>query len=195
MANRSFVPRHVDTLGGRYNHELANAPGGAPVRYSGCTRHLHTIPDTFRELGFHTFYMNQDQDEGFTDGADILGVIGDSTMKLQRDLSPTSRADGLGGGTAPHGSQYYVMEFTGGFVYVDVDPVSISRFAEVEMVCWVRFEKVDWQQYPDALVVLAYDPQTKAERVLLAPFDAEPTHSQVRHCVVADLDLIKPSLL
>ena len=39
---------------------------------------------------------------------------------------------------APDGSQYFTMEDTGGFVFVEVDPVAVADYKDVRLAGWVR---------------------------------------------------------
>lgn len=61
------------------------------------------------------------------------------------------------------------MEFDGGFSFVHVDSVNVAGFSGVEMVCWVKYKRINWHRYADSLIVLALDPGTEFETVLLGP--------------------------
>ena len=115
LVDGNSIPMYIDGDVSR-DHELVNNPGQNPITYAACSRSLRTIPDTVRELGFQTFVEYQRASPGLTDGADVIGVIGDVSTKMQRAWAPppgggalAGRArDGHGGGEAPHGDQYYV---------------------------------------------------------------------------------------
>ena len=70
------------------------------------------------------------------------------------------------GGYAPDGSQYYMMEDTDGFVYVEMDAVEVTDYTNVQMKGWVHVESTTWEE-TDRLKVWASDTGTFTEVVLL----------------------------
>ena len=178
LVHGNSIPMYVDDDYTR-DHELVNYPGQNSVTYSACSTPLRSVPDTARELGFQTFVVYQRASPGLTDGADIVGVIGDVSTEMQDGWAQpaggsgdTERTrDGHGGSEAPHGNQYYTMDFEDSFTKVRVDPVSVVGFSGVEMVAWVRYIGIDWDRWPDALIVQALDPDYAegTETVLLGP--------------------------
>ena len=153
------VPHYEDTLGGDNNHMLLNNPGQNPVAYTACARGT-------AELGFRTYYVNtnsQKREQGLADG-DIIGVIGDTTTKMNGDRGQ--------GGKAPHGTQYYAMEETGGFAFVQIDSVDVSDYTNATMAVWVHIEAASWED-KDMIKVWVTDEETNAETVLLLATDIE----------------------
>ena len=117
------VQPYLDVLPQSSDHRLLSRSGANPVTYVACS----AVPDgsVQAELGFRTFYVNVDGVEGgLADGAKI-GVIGDT--------STPQRGDSNQGGPAPHGEQYYMLEDTGGFVFVEMDAVSVGDYSSVQM--------------------------------------------------------------
>jgi hypothetical protein len=155
------IPSYKDTLGGDTDHMLRNNPGQNPVTYEACSSGTS-------ELGFRSFYSvgnsKQSNKGGLSNGGDIFGVIGDTTT--------LHRGDGGQGGRAPHGSQYYAMEETGGFAYVEMDSVSIVDYTNVAMKAWVHVENSRWDSH-DKIKVWAKDDRTGKEHLLLVGSDLD----------------------
>ena len=110
-------------------------------------------------MGFRTFYTSGtlEDDIGLSSGAK-LGVIGDAGTVMRGDV--------FQGGYAPDGSQYYMMEDTDGFVYVEMDAVEVTDYTNVQMKGWVHVESTTWEE-TDRLKVWASDTGTFTEVVLL----------------------------
>jgi hypothetical protein len=54
---------------------------------------------------------------------------------------------GGGGGSAPHGSQYYVLSDTGSFTYVTLDTVALRGPDYTTTVsCWLHVEATSWER-------------------------------------------------
>ena len=98
------------------DHKLVNNALQNFVEFSACTR------GSGSELGFRTYYtntMDQPATGGLADG-DVIGVIGDVTTPQRGDYGQ--------GGKAPHGSQYYAMQDTGGcYITFDTGASSICE--------------------------------------------------------------------
>ena len=120
-----------DPLGSDSDHELSNGAGRNPVQYTSCTTAM-------AELGFRSFYINAAsnvaQSPMFTGDAHI-GVVGDST----------TASGGTGGGAAPDGSQYFMLEGVGGFVYVELDTTDVSSYSSTTIAGWVHVEATNWE--------------------------------------------------
>ena len=146
-ATISTVPPYFDTQSGAVDHWLINNDGHSrrwpfssvsarppdrqsPVAYSPCAAGTS-------ELGFRTFYAANGQlaGGGLTDG-DVIGVIGDTSTAMN--------GDGGQGGAAPHGSQYFALEGTGGFAHVSLDRVQTAAYVNVRMTGWVHIEATAW---------------------------------------------------
>ena len=124
-------PLYYDTRGGYSDHSLVNNEGENPVVYDACAGGAS-------ELGFVTQYINTNDQAsvgGLADG-DVIGVIGDTSTSMN--------GDGGLGGAAPHGSQYFAMEDTGGFAYVAVNPVSMLGYLTVRVTGWVNLQELGW---------------------------------------------------
>ena len=149
------VQMYYDKLGEDSDHWLADNMGQNPVQYTACS----SVPDgaAQAELGFRTFYHSNDPDEGMAAGAKI-GVIG--------DISTPQRGDYSQGGPAPHGSQYYMIEDSDGFVYVEIDIVDVSDYTGVEMSGWAHIESATWED-TDQVKMWATDVDTGVETVLM----------------------------
>ena len=126
------------------------------MQYSACTASAGT------ELGFRTFYVNtngQKSAQGLASGG-VVGVI-DSKNGIA--------------GEAPHGSQYFAIEKTGGFAYVQLDPVSVADYQGAQVRYWVHLEASSWEQ-GDEMKVWAADPSTKKEQVMMEETDIAKTN-------------------
>eukprot|EP01052_Picozoa_sp_SAG31_P023942 SAG31_NODE_2006_length_6651_cov_29.411765_1_plen_1512_part_10 len=123
------LPMYVDRLPANSDHWLENNGGEPPVSYTACS-------NGNRELGFRAMYrnvFNQRAIAGLRDGA-TLGVVGDAT----------TQNGGGGGGEAPNGRQYFVMSDLDGFVYVSLDPVSLSMHIDASASIYVHVESSAW---------------------------------------------------
>jgi hypothetical protein len=122
------------------DHELQLNDGQAPISHLTCTTGIF-------ELGFRSFYgARAGAAAGLCDGDDV-GVIGDSS---------TDQGGG-GGGSAPHGSQYFIIEDTGaGFVWAAMDPVDVSRHTGATFKFWMRVGDTNWES-SDTIKVWAAD--------------------------------------
>ena len=137
QANVAVGP-YYDRRSGATDHELRNEGGQNPVAYAACSS------AGGRELGFRTFYVRtREEDDSFSsapgmmDGARI-GVIGDTTTDMHGDNGQ--------GGPAPDGSQYFALEDTDGFVYVEMDPVAVGDYSGLMMSGWVKIEATSWEE-------------------------------------------------
>ena len=121
--------------GGASDHSLANHPGENPVAYDACSAGL-AYDSVSAELGFSTFYTNNGRDDeaGLTSG-DVVGVVQELAGALATSLSIT----------APDGSQYFTLEDTGGFVFVEMDPVAVADYTDVRLLGWIRIEGENWE--------------------------------------------------
>eukprot|EP01048_Picozoa_sp_COSAG05_P012945 COSAG05_NODE_1335_length_5149_cov_4.388515_2_plen_1183_part_01 len=121
---------YYDTRGGDSDHELLNHAGQNPVQYLACS-------EGSAELGFRSFYINtlSSAASGPLMGGSDIGVVGDSRTP----------SGGGGGGVAPDGSQYYMLEGVNGFVYVSLDSVDISGYSDPTFHCWVHVESSSWE--------------------------------------------------
>ena len=132
------VLMYHDLLGSNSDHYLSSIDGANPVNYVACSAAVDARgmlnPDG-AELGFKTFYQDTG-DGGVAHGAKI-GVIG--------DVLTTQRGDLNQGGVAPHGRQYYALEDTSGFIYVEMDSVSTVDFTSLSMSAWVYIEAATWE--------------------------------------------------
>lgn len=140
------VMKYYDQRGGTTNHALLADPLENPVAYLACS----SPGAAHAELGFRSFYEVTRNDPygtpgvqygdgigiGMSDGAQI-GVIGDT--------STPQRGDAGQGGPAPHGTQYYTLQDTDGFVYVTMDPVSVRDYTGVFMSAYVHVESTTWE--------------------------------------------------
>ena len=159
VADGSSIPLYYDKWGGSKDHELFNNPRQNPIAYTACSMHAKTLVGPHRELGFRTFYQTNQYESatgGLADG-DAIGVIGDYSTEMQSNRTNAKR-QGYGGGEAVHGSQYYVMDFEGGFSFVRIDEVNTIEFSDIQMACWVRYSGIDWTQYTASVRVSALDP-------------------------------------
>eukprot|EP01047_Picozoa_sp_COSAG01_P022644 COSAG01_NODE_1352_length_10614_cov_13.260010_2_plen_2939_part_01 len=199
-----YVGYYVDSLGGNSNHALRQNKGQHPVEYRACSLGVKS-----RELGFRTFYHNinnQQQASGGLAGGAVIGVIGDSTTTMRGDnskrnaknlkitpnnqqylIDPLAPHQSGGGRKAPHGHQYYAMENTGGFAYVQMDPVSVAAYTGVEMSIWVHVEQTiaNWEQ-TDRIKVWCKDEATNAEVVLLEGSDLDASTHMVVGTITQD---------
>eukprot|EP01048_Picozoa_sp_COSAG05_P015644 COSAG05_NODE_1907_length_3849_cov_4.846133_2_plen_742_part_01 len=162
MASDSVKP-YVDLLGGDNDHKLVNYALQNVVEFSACAR------GSGSELGFRTYYtntMDQPATGGLADG-DVIGVIGDVTTPQRGDYGQ--------GGKAPHGSQYYAMEDTGGFVYVEMDPVDVSDYSDVVATAWVHIDADRWDT-DDLLKIWVMDGSSQDETILIkaTKLDSDP---------------------
>eukprot|EP01049_Picozoa_sp_SAG25_P001219 SAG25_NODE_49_length_18832_cov_5.265841_1_plen_3791_part_10 len=173
IKGEKLIPFYKDTIGGNINHQLHNNPGQNPVAYAACSQGKV-------ELGFRTYYSvgsrTQATRGGLANGGDIFGVIGDTTTPHKGDMGQ--------GGKAPHGSQYFAMEETGGFAYVEMDPVSIVDYTKVAMKAWVHVEASKWDSH-DRIKVWVTDSSTKKEYVLLEGTDLDDAKAGVHKGTVA----------
>ena len=146
------APKYFDSLGSDSDHELLNNPGQNQVSYAACGAGT-------KELGFRTFYGHMDGRSRSLILADghVIGVIGDSTTSQKADKAASAH-----GGQAPDGSQYYSLEETGGFTYVQMDPVDVSEYEGVSMTFWAFFQSTSWEQN-DLVRVWATDIEAKQE--------------------------------
>ena len=149
------VQPYLDVLPQSSDHWLLSRSGANPVTYVACS----AIPDgsVQAELGFKTYYMNTGVEGGLADGAKI-GVIGDT--------STPQRGDSNQGGPAPHGEQYYMLEDTGGFVFVSMDAVAVGDYSSVQMSGWAHLESATWED-TDHVKMWATDDTSGTEVVLL----------------------------
>eukprot|EP01043_Picozoa_sp_COSAG02_P085252 COSAG02_NODE_22934_length_735_cov_1.301887_1_plen_179_part_01 len=111
------------------DHELSNGAGHNQVQYTACTNGM-------AELGFRTHYLDLASNvaEGpLFVGEAHLGVVGDSSTA------------GHGAGTAPDGSQFFMLEGVGGFVYVELEQTSIVEYSGAVISCWVHVESTNWE--------------------------------------------------
>lgn len=168
------VTKYFDRLPFTTNHTLTIEQGMNPVGFVACSNGTSS-----RELGFRTFYVNTrgpyatqhgsyyDRTPGMGDGA-VLGVIGDTSTPMRGDYGQ--------GGVAPHGAQYFAVEDTDGFVYVEMDPVVVSAYKHVQMAGWAQVEGTYWQSN-DHVKIWASDenspPNNKLEVVLLDVYDLD----------------------
>eukprot|EP01047_Picozoa_sp_COSAG01_P053935 COSAG01_NODE_5836_length_4004_cov_14.173367_1_plen_1022_part_01 len=123
--------KYIDTLSASTNHALINNPNQNPVTYAGCT-------SGSAELGFTTYYgrLTGGGATGLGGTGQVIGVIGDSTTGMTH----------LGGGVAPHGTQYYMLERTdGNWVYVKMEPVWVAGYTGVQMKAWLHVEATSWE--------------------------------------------------
>jgi len=56
------------------------------------------------------------------------------------------RGDVGQGGVAPHGRQYFALEDTDGFIFVEMDPVAVADFSGLRMSAWAHFESATWEE-------------------------------------------------
>ena len=146
---------HYDTDGEGTDHYLPDHTGQNIVKYPACSSVPGGAP--LAELGFRTFYHSNDPGQGMASGAK-LGVIG--------DISTPQRGDYSQGGPAPDGSQYYMMEDTDGFVYVEINAVYVGDYTGVVMSGWAHIESATWED-TDHVKMWATDTVTGAETVLI----------------------------
>eukprot|EP01043_Picozoa_sp_COSAG02_P018114 COSAG02_NODE_838_length_16633_cov_15.133724_2_plen_814_part_00 len=118
---------YYDQVSGSVHHTLQDNSGQNPVSYDSCSAGN-------AELGFRTYYthVNRIGSDGVADG-DRVGVVGDSSTVL-----------GSLGPRAAHGSQFFVLEDTDGFVHVHMDAVNVVDYTAVEMRGWVNVQKLDY---------------------------------------------------
>ena len=148
----------VDSTGNAlWDHELAAASEyspSAPVRYSTCTEGIY-------ELGFRSFYQATMVSEpgantGLCDGDDV-GVVGDST----------TAQGGSGAGSAPDGSQFYMLEDTGGsFVFIALDSVDVSTYTSIAVKFYYRVGNTNWEDRD--MIKVWSENATGAETVMLS---------------------------
>jgi hypothetical protein len=115
------------------------------------------------ELGFRSFYINTHQASetgGLADG-DILGVVGDTST-----AHAVSHAVSGNGKKAPHGHQYFALEDTHGWLYVEMDPVPLKGYRNPTMVAWAHVNRAGWKG--DKIIkIWATDAVKRTEKVLL----------------------------
>eukprot|EP01043_Picozoa_sp_COSAG02_P018494 COSAG02_NODE_865_length_16381_cov_14.799533_3_plen_763_part_00 len=151
---------YYDQVSGSVHHILQENSGQNPVSYESCSAGN-------AELGFRTYYTHIDRmgSDGVADGdffslfcfcfgillpssllpsavpallrlyttGDKIGVIGDSSTILG-NLGPH----------AAHGSQFFMLEDTQGFVHVHMDAVNVVDYTAVEMRGWVNVQELDY---------------------------------------------------
>eukprot|EP01047_Picozoa_sp_COSAG01_P031940 COSAG01_NODE_2289_length_7984_cov_52.534432_2_plen_2541_part_01 len=140
---------------------LTNYPLSNPVAYTACGA------GGVAELGFRTIAAADASVRGR-----VLGVIGDTTTAM--------RGDGNQGGVAPHGSQYFAFENSGGFVRVEMDPVALNfAYASVSMSGWVHVESTSWES-GDRVRMWATEGVTKKEVAVLDAQDFDTTYPTIR---------------
>lgn len=76
------------------------------------------------------------------------------------------KGDAGQGGKAPHGSQYFTLEDTGGFAYVQLDPVAVADYTDLWMTGWAHVEATTWE-LSDLVKVWATDTGTGDEVLLV----------------------------
>ena len=128
------VRAYHDPLGGDGDHYLPLLADQNPVGYTACS--AARLEGTQAELGFRTFYVDTGEG-GVADGAKI-GVIGDALTSMRGDVGQ--------GGVAPHGSQYFALEDTDGFIFVEMDAVTVADFSGLRMSAWAHFESTTWEE-------------------------------------------------
>eukprot|EP01047_Picozoa_sp_COSAG01_P093364 COSAG01_NODE_24520_length_773_cov_0.943870_1_plen_217_part_10 len=165
---RSSVYR--DTLSASTSHRLRNNPAQPPVAHAGCSTGN-------AELGFTAYYvpLHGCPRRGLSD-SQLIGVIGDST----------TGTGNLGGGSAPHGTQYYMLQDTDSWVYVKLDPVWVTGYRGVQMKAWVHVEDTNKWNRGDRLKVWAIDDTTASEVVLLEGTDLDNVNSVTTGTVTLD---------
>ena len=102
-------------------------------------RCAHRAACRWSRTGFRTFYETTNAHSfdrsGIGDGDDV-GVVGDSSTSM----------GGGGGGRAPHGTQFYMMEDTGGgFLYVAVDAIDVRAYTNAAAHVYVHAENTAWE--------------------------------------------------
>jgi hypothetical protein len=114
-------------------HKLDNNMEHNPVAYTKCML-------GGAELGFQTFYTHKIGQSVTGSIADtvLVGVIGVGHLAIGGTSSGAKIF-------APHGSQYYVMQDTGGFVHVEIERVVLADYGNVQMKCWVHIEATSWE--------------------------------------------------
>eukprot|EP01052_Picozoa_sp_SAG31_P017038 SAG31_NODE_1150_length_9648_cov_37.362656_8_plen_234_part_00 len=125
-------------------HALADRPGNSVVSYTPCQGGR-------QELGFRSFYNWPSRATSavsllrpttsalfdIVDGAS-LGVYSELRTPRANHFDPQNRYDVLGRSSAvQRGGQHFVIEDTGAFVHVELDPVDISDFRDVQVTAWI----------------------------------------------------------
>eukprot|EP01048_Picozoa_sp_COSAG05_P020051 COSAG05_NODE_3311_length_2158_cov_0.880525_1_plen_362_part_10 len=118
--------------------QMENQKGVLPVSYQTCA-------DGATEVGFRTFFAEEDK------------------LKLGATVGVVTRAKGV---TAAHGSQYFKIEKTEGFMYVLMDVVDVSDFADVSMAAWVKVDSKGWDD-SNQLKVWATDMKSRDDMQLI----------------------------
>ena len=153
------VQKYFDTLSPTTDHYLVENAGQNPVSHVACSA------DHSLELGFRTFYTR-------TDMTSTAGMAGGAKLGVIGDQSTTMRGDSNQGKYAPDGAQYYVMEDTDGFVYVEIDVVSVSDYTQVVAHGWVIAARTSWED-SDLLKMWASDPVSGQEAIMLEETDLD----------------------
>lgn len=118
-----IIRNYEDKLDQLTDHELTLNPDQPPVRYNRCANGQ-------AELGYRTFYVANSLSISRNTAYRKIGVVGDTSTDN----------NGGGGGVAPDGSQYYMLEDTDGFIYVQMDPVRVVDYTNVAMHAWVHVD-------------------------------------------------------
>eukprot|EP01052_Picozoa_sp_SAG31_P029060 SAG31_NODE_2859_length_4990_cov_113.128399_3_plen_249_part_00 len=118
---------YFDSMPASVAHVLLENPHQPSVRYTSCTNGV-------QELGFVSIFQpTRSGESGLVDG-DHVGVYGDSSTV----------SGGLGVGLAPHGSQFYTISDSDGFLYVSIDAVDTTNFAGVTATGWIYIAGLAW---------------------------------------------------
>jgi hypothetical protein len=172
---RNILPLYHDTQGSVRNHELKNNFNEPLVEYAVCRAGQ-------AELGFRS-YFTKNHYTGESRPKHLIGVVGDSSTEMKGAGSWRQRSNQAG--KAPHGSQYYILENTLGFVHVTVDPVPVGGYTQIFMAAWVYVSGSTWGlwDYKDHIKVWATvtDGGSTTTTVLLEGNDMDDANTGAKH--------------
>jgi hypothetical protein len=136
-------------------HPLDPHEGQNPVMYTRCTGEQRLGASGNEEIGFISYYVPNPYVDGtgVADG-DSIGVIGDDSTVV----------GGGGGGNAPHGTQYYIMQDTDGFVFVMLDTIELRGLDFMVFSCWSEVQDATWEQ-DDSIKIWIVDATGEEETV------------------------------